>query len=128
MIAVSFDHLHLRSPDPDEAARFYVECLGGRVSDRIEGPESLRVVVQLGDVRLFIERVRADTRAGAIPPHRGLEHLGLLVADLDAAAAELRGKGVPFTLDPKEVRAGLKIAFIRGPDDVSIELLERSGG
>ena len=125
MIDVTFDHMHLRSPDPDGAARFYVDHLGGRVADRIETPDSLRVIVTLGGVPLFIERVPADTPPGATPPHRGLEHIGFKVGDLEAAAAALRASGVALTLEPKVMRPGLKIAFLRGPDDVSIELLQR---
>lgn len=124
-LQVSLDHLHLRSPDPDAAARFYVESLGATPTDRIETPEMLRVIVALGGARLFIERVPADTRPGAEAPHLGLEHIGLTVPDLDEAAATLRAKGVVFTMEPKSPRPGLRIAFIRGPDGVPIELLER---
>ncbi len=125
MVEVGFDHLHLRSLDPDAAAGFYVDQLGGKVADRIEGPDSLRVVVALGGARLFIERAPDGMAAGAVAPHRGLEHIGFTVPDLAAAAAELKAKGVVFTMDPKALRPGLSIAFLRGPDDVSIELLQR---
>ena len=127
MIAgLAFDHLHLRSPDPDGAARFYVDHLGGTVADRIEAPDSLRVVVDLGGARLLIDRVPPGAPAGTAPPHRGLEHLGFKVDDLEATAAALRQAGIVFTMEPKLLRPGLKISFIRGPDDVSIELLERA--
>ena len=125
MVEVLLDHLHLRSLDPDAAGRFYVDNLGATLVDRIEGPDSLRVVVSLAGLRLFLERVGSDMPPSAKPPHRGLEHIGFKVADLDAAAAALRDKGIVFTLEPKDMKPGLRIAFIRGPDDVSIELLER---
>jgi lactoylglutathione lyase len=32
---------------------------------------------------------------------------------------------VEFTLEPKQARPGLRIAFIRGPQGISIELLQR---
>ena len=50
------------------------------------------------------------------------------VPDLDAAAAALKAKGVEFTLEPKQARPGLRIAFVRGPQGISIELLQRGGG
>ena len=46
--------------------------------------------------------------------------------DLDAAVAELKAKGVAFTMEPKEIRPGTKIAFITAPQNVSIELLQRA--
>jgi lactoylglutathione lyase len=48
------------------------------------------------------------------------------VQGLDEAAAELKAKGVEFTMEPREARPGVRIAFIRGPQNISIELLERS--
>ena len=59
------------------------------------------------------------------PPFRGLEHLGLRVDDLDAAAAALKAKGAVFTLEPKEVRPGVRIAFVQAPDGAQVELLQR---
>lgn len=126
MPTLAFDHLHLRSRDPDEAARFYVERLGGAIADRMETPDMLRVVVALGGAQLFIERVVPEVPAGPVErPHRGLEHVGYRVEDLDVIAAELKAAGVPFTMEPRTVRPGLRIAFLLGPDEVLIELLER---
>ncbi len=55
----------------------------------------------------------------------GLDHFGLQVKDLDNVAAALKAKGVVFTTEPFNIRAGQRICFVRGPDNVSIELLER---
>ncbi|WP_240756668.1 VOC family protein [Roseicella aquatilis] len=45
--------------------------------------------------------------------------------DLDAAVADLKAKGVTFTMEPREARPGLRICFIEGPQNITIELLER---
>jgi catechol 2,3-dioxygenase-like lactoylglutathione lyase family enzyme len=50
-----------------------------------------------------------------------------MVDKLDEALAELSGKGVDVISGPTTVRPGLLIAFVRAPDDVRIELLERGG-
>jgi catechol 2,3-dioxygenase-like lactoylglutathione lyase family enzyme len=128
MIEASFDHIHLRSLDPDEAARFYIERLGATLSDRIETADSLRAVIAFPGLRIFIDRVPAGSATGATPPHCGLEHFGLQVPDIDAATAELMAAGVAFTMPVTELRPNLRIAFLRGPDGVSIELLERKPG
>jgi len=52
-------------------------------------------------------------------------HFGLTVSGIDAVAAELKKKGVEFTREPTTVRPGVRICFIRGPEGVSIELLDR---
>ncbi len=125
MFEVAFDHLHLRSLDPEAAAQFYVDGLGATIAGRVETADTRRLIVALGSIRLFIESAPADLPPGAAAPHRGIEHFGLLVPDLDQAYARLRDLGVEFTLEPTARAPGLRIAFLRGPDDVLIELLER---
>ena len=58
---------------------------------------------------------------GAFTPTCSAKHLPGFVAK----AAELKAKGVEFVLEPMQMRPDLRIAFVRGPDDVRIELLER---
>ena len=55
----------------------------------------------------------------------GLDHFGLTTDDLEGAVKELKAKGVAFTMEPREIRPGTKIAFITAPQNVSIELLQR---
>ena len=45
---------------------------------------------------------------------------------IDAAVTALKAKGAAFTMEPTTIRPGVRIAFLRGPQNVSIELLERS--
>ena len=53
-------------------------------------------------------------------------HGGRVGTGIDAIAAELKTKGVKFTKEPTTVRPGVRICFIRGPEGISIELLDRS--
>ena len=54
----------------------------------------------------------------------GLQHLALRVTDLDAIADQLRCAGVPFTMEPKNIPGGVRIAFLTDPDRTAIELIE----
>lgn len=120
-----FDHIHLRSLDPEKAAQFYVEKLGAEITNRIEDEKMLRVAIRIGTLNVFIDRVPAGTSPAQARPHLGTEHFGFAVKDLAAAAAELKAKGVEFTMEPVEFKPGVRISFIRAPDDVSIEILQR---
>ena len=41
--------------------------------------------------------------------------------------ADLKGKGADICVEPRTIRPGVRIAFVRGPDEVRIELLQRDG-
>src|ERR1700751_5387255 len=55
----------------------------------------------------------------------GLEHIGLTVDDVDAAVAELRAKGAEIAIGPLTRNPGLRLAFVRGPEGIMMELVER---
>jgi len=126
MAAFTFDHLHLRSPDPEAAAAFYVDMLGASITNRVPTPRGLRIVMALGGVTMFIEEVPAGTAAAPAAPYVGVEHVGLSVTGLHAAVAEMKAKGAHFTLEPTSPRPGVTIAFVQAPDGVQVELLERA--
>jgi lactoylglutathione lyase len=58
-------------------------------------------------------------------PHYGLEHIGLTVDDVDATVAELRDKGAEIAIGPVTRNPGLRLAFVRGPEGIMIELVQR---
>ncbi|MDA9503888.1 glyoxalase [Bradyrhizobium sp. CCBAU 11386] len=121
-IAVTWDHVHLRSPDPEATAAWLRDILGGEI---VRAPG--RIDVNLGGARIFIAPLEGDNTVSPPPPHphQGLDHFGLTVKDIDAVAAEIKAKGVTFTREPTTIRPGVRICFIRGPEGISIELLER---
>ena len=56
---------------------------------------------------------------------RVIDHLGFSVDDLEATLDRLRKDGVKVTAEPRTILNGqIKFAFIEGPDNVAIELLE----
>jgi catechol 2,3-dioxygenase-like lactoylglutathione lyase family enzyme len=58
-------------------------------------------------------------------PYYGVEHIGLTVDDVDAAVAELRENGADIAIGPLTRSAGLRLAFVRGPEGVMVELVQR---
>jgi catechol 2,3-dioxygenase-like lactoylglutathione lyase family enzyme len=125
MPGFSFDHIHLRSPEPEATARFYVDCLGATETTRVQTPSGLRVVLDLAGIALFVEQVPPTTAAPPEPPFLGFEHIGLTVPDMDAAVAGLKAKGVRFVMEPREARPGVRIAFLEAPQGARVELIER---
>ena len=122
-----FDHIHLRSTDPEAAAAVWAKAFGATVKARVQAGPWLRLVLDLAGVPVFLEQVAPGTHAPPAPPFLGIEHVGLTVTDLDAAIADLAGKGVPLVSGPSEPRPGVRIAFFSMPDGVRVELIERKG-
>ena len=54
----------------------------------------------------------------------GLEHFGFHVDDLEAEIAKFEADGIRVVLPLTEVVGGTKLAYIEGPDDVLIELVQ----
>ena len=123
----TFEHIHLRSPDPDATAAFYERMFGARVIRTTQDGKP-RVDVELGGMQVFIAPVPPDGTTAAAPtsPYQGLDHFGLTVTGIDAVVADLKAKGAEITREPTTIRPGVRIAFLRGPEKVSIELIERS--
>ena len=127
MAKFTFDHIHLFSRNPEATAAFYERMFGAEVI-RTMPQGRPRIDLKLGGANIFILDVSQDPKAGAGPahPHQGLDHFGLEVKDIDRVCADLKAKGVVFTREPATVRPGVRIAFLGGPEGVSIELLERT--
>jgi lactoylglutathione lyase len=127
MSAFRYDHVHLRSPDPEETARFYERMFGAEIIRSVQSDGRERIDLNLGGLTVFIAKADPE-KVGAPPkpPFQGLEHLGLAVHPIDEAVAELKKKGAEVTREPTTIRPGVRIAFIRGPQNVHIELLDRN--
>jgi catechol 2,3-dioxygenase-like lactoylglutathione lyase family enzyme len=123
----TWDHIHLRSPDPEATAQWFERVLGAEVLRSMQQGKP-RIDLKLGGANIFIAPVQSGDGVNAPPttPYQGLDHFGLTVSAIDAVAAELKAKGVVFTKEPTTVRPGVRVCFIRGPQGISIELLERS--
>jgi lactoylglutathione lyase len=127
MAKFAFDHIHLLSRDPEATAVYYERMFGAEVL-RSSQQGKPRIDLKLGSVMAFILDVSEDKKVGPAPAHThlGLDHIGLEVKGIDAVCAELKVKGAVFTMEPTTIRPGVRIAFISGPESVSIELLERT--
>jgi lactoylglutathione lyase len=56
----------------------------------------------------------------------GFRYVTFVVKNLSELCAELKGKGIEFTVIEKEVRPGARIAMVKDPDGNIVEFVERS--
>ena len=127
MAKYTWDHIHLRTANPEATAQWYERMLGAEVI-RTTQQGKPRIDLKLGGADIFIAPVAPGDGVNPPPatPYQGLDHFGLTVSGIDSLVAELKGKGVEFTREPTTVRPGVRVAFLRAPEGVSIELLERN--
>jgi catechol 2,3-dioxygenase-like lactoylglutathione lyase family enzyme len=56
----------------------------------------------------------------------GFRYVTFVIKNLTELCAELKGKGVEFTLPETEVRPGVRVAMVKDPDGNIVEFVERS--
>ena len=123
----TYDHIHIRSQDPMATAQWYEKMFGAKIIESTQPDGSPRVDLDINGLTVFIMRVATDAPAPGADTEvsLGLDHFGLRVENMDAAVAELTGKGAEFTMEPRKLRPGLIITYIVAPENVRIELLQR---
>ncbi len=120
-----FDHVHVLSLNPMATEKWFVEGLGAQLVERRDSRGIPATVIRLGGVQILIRGLRDnETRVPATVRQFGTDHFGLRVADVDATVEELRGRGVTIEVEPWDFGPNLRIAFIKGPDDIRIELVQ----
>jgi lactoylglutathione lyase len=127
-----FDHLHLRSPDPDTTARFFETMFGAEVTRSTYPPGTLypgqmRIMMKVGGQKVLIAPTHPQDPMTPAPafPYYGLEHFGFTVENLDTTIAGLRAKGADVAVGPLTRDAGTYLAFIRGPEGIMVELVQK---
>ena len=120
-------HTMIRVKDLDRSVRFYTQVLGLREDRRTVLEKANATLVFLVDatghhpIELTFNHDGRDYDLG-----NQFGHFAFGVADLDAAREELRGHGMEFSRGPYQVtEGGSRIAVIRDPDGIEIELIER---
>ena len=123
------NHVHVRAQNPHESAAWYEKYFNAtKLWAREIMPGTVTVSMEVGGpVRLNISSKPAgtsDERSVAELNRLGLEHFGFDVEDLEAELARLEADGIRVVLPLTETPTGSRLAYIEGPDDVLIELVQ----
>ena len=127
----SLEHIHLKAVDPEFTANWYVKAFQFEIfSDRTTGAGARSIECKTVDgilVRISGPRPGDDMEPGDSGIHYGLEHFGITVDDIMTEIKRLQELGAELIEGPiGSGESGPRIAFIKGPDDVRIELLQLS--
>jgi lactoylglutathione lyase len=115
-------HTMVRVTDPDASLRFYCDALGLELVRKHEVPAgrfTLYFLAAPGQPEAQVELTHnwdPEVYTGG----RNFGHLAYEVDDIYAACRRLQEHGVTINRPPRDGR----MAFVRSPDDISIELLQ----
>lgn len=123
------NHVHIRAANPRASASWYEKYFNAKILwEREIMPNTITVSMEVGGpVTLNISSKppgSSDERSTAELNRLGLEHFGFDVDDLESELKRLEGEGVRVVLPLTEVGTGTRLAYIEGPDDVLIELVQ----
>lgn len=120
-----FDHLHVFCSDLAATERWFVEGLGATPVDRRDSRGVVTVELALGGATVLLRGARpGEQLAPAGARQFGADHFGLRVVDVDATIAELRRRGVAIDVEPWDFSPTMRIAFVKGPDNLRVELVQ----
>jgi len=136
-MAFRINHIHLKAPDPRKTAEWYVGAFNFKIvgdETRVFGDRFIRCMSEDGALAVNISGARKNETLGPgdAAAHHGLEHFGFDSENLEVDIARLEKLGAHLLEGPIQNPNGPRIAFLKAPDDVRVELVERkkaiSGG
>lgn len=122
-MSLKYLHTMVRVADLDASLKFYCDALGLREVSRKEVPQGRFTLVFLaapGDEDAQVE-LTYNWDPESYSGGRNFGHLAYAVDDIYATCQKLAEKGVTINRPPRDG----KMAFIRSPDNISVELLQK---
>jgi len=116
-------HTMVRITDPDASLAFYCDALGLTLLKRYDneaGRFSLLFLAAPGDEEAQVE-LTYNWDPEALTGGRNFGHLAYAVENIYESCERLQDHGVTINRPPRDGR----MAFVRSPDGISIELLQR---
>lgn len=120
-----FAHTMIRVKEMDASIAFYRDKLGLDLIEHFDLPGADATLAFLKDPKSGFEielTFNHDGRDYQLGDAFG--HLAFFVESVDAKHDELVARGVPFSLNPKTMQNGTRIAFAVDPTGYKIEFIE----
>jgi len=121
---MKFLHSMIRVKDLDKALHFFIHVLGLKETRKSEHPEGKYTLVFLSTGEPDAPEVELTFNWGQEEPYtsgRNFGHLAYEVDDIYTTCEKIQSLGVVINRPPRDGR----MAFIRSPDLISIELLQK---
>ena len=131
---LGFEHIGMTSSDAEATIAFYCDLLGLRLVLRKSQPSGELLFLDAGGGMLEI-MVPADGSLNrshdVLPTEAGMRHMTFAFEDVDAMFDKLEAAGVPLVERPRDAynrEMMQRVAFVRDPDGIIVELVQRASG
>ena len=117
-MAFTLNHVHLKTPDPEKTAQFYVDNLGAKIVGQAGG-NGVRLDLHglTLNVTTFIESQQHEQKYG-------IEHIAIDADDIQGMIDMLKSNGAKI-LEEATVSGDRRVVFFEGPDGVQLEFIEK---
>lgn len=126
-MAYQFHHVHIICKDLEQMISFFTDAIGAELIARRKfgTADGASLDIQGTTVNLRVSREDEEMVGDASQTSYGYDHIGLEVDDVDAAYRDLTQRGYTFFIPPRDT-PNSRIAFFKGPEDITIELIQKT--
>lgn len=130
---LGFEHVGMTSSNLDRTIDFYCGLLGLTLALRKKNTRGEVAFLDTGSGMLEIGSPYAPvTKSRDVPPHEsGIRHITFAFDDVDAITIRLQAAGIEILEAPRQAiftEMLTRVAFVRDPDGVIVELVQRAEG
>ena len=117
-MALSLNHVHLKSPDPHKTAQFYIDTMG---ATKVADVGEIGVRLDLHGLTLNVTKhIETQTR----DQKYGIEHIAIDADDIQGMIDMLKANGATI-LEEANISGDRRVVFFEGPDSVQLEFIEK---
>ena len=120
------EHVHIHASNPGKTIDFFKAFFGAKVIKELENLGRKITILSIGDKsNLSILHIPPAVENPA-PQNASIDHIGIAVENIEDLVRRLKQQGYRFPVDLTRSTSGAKIAFCLGPDNVYLELIDRT--
>ena len=106
---------------------FYKDILGLKLIETAPVRTGTMYRLRFGssDFKLIDPKPMPPPGPGGLETQLGFRYVTFVIQNLSEVCANLKGQGVEFFSQEREIRPGVRVALVKDPDGNVVELLER---
>ena len=120
------EHVHIRASNPSRTIDFFKTFFGAKVVKEFENLGRKITILALGDKSNLSILHLPPAVENPRPENASIDHLGIAVEGIQDLVRRLKESGYRFPVELTRSVSGAQIAFCLGPDNVYLELVDRT--